>query len=283
MARDLRGARILITGASSGIGRALTEKAAAAGARVAITARSAEALEELANGLNARGAEVLPIAGDIAVDGDRRRVIETLVARFGGLDALINNAGVGASGHFIDSPEPILRQVMEVNFFAPAELIRLAIPVLAQGRQPAIVNVSSMCGRLGIPAWPEYSASKFALAGLTEAIRAEVKTRFDIDVLLIVPGMTASNLNRNLLRSGAKQKFDFDRGMPPGEVAEAILTALRRNRRESVVGWDARWMLRVNRWLPWLVDRMLLRRVRKLWQAPAVEGAHNQQESLASR
>ena len=89
----------------------------------------------------------------------------------------------------------MLRQVMEVNFFAPAELIRLAIPVLEQGRQPAIVNVASMCGRRAMPAWTEYSASKFALCGLTEALRGEM-ARFDIDVLLIVPGLTRSDLSQ---------------------------------------------------------------------------------------
>ena len=107
-------------------------------------------------------------------DADRRRLLDAAVERFGGLDVLINNAGVASFGHFADCTEAILRQVMEVNFFAPAELIRLAIPILTRGRQPAIVNVASMCGRRGMPAWSEYSASKFALCGLTEALRGEL-------------------------------------------------------------------------------------------------------------
>ena len=81
---------------------------------------------------------------------------------FGGLDILINNAGVASSAHFADSSEAILRQIMEVNFFAPTELMRQAIPLLVHGVQPAIVNVSSMCGRRAMPGWSEYSASKFA-------------------------------------------------------------------------------------------------------------------------
>jgi short-subunit dehydrogenase len=264
MARVLRGQRVLITGASSGIGRALTEQAAWAGARVVAAARSAETLEELAASLNAQGGALVAVAADITSEPDRRRLMETAVARLGGLDVLVNNAGVAASGHFADCSEEILRQVMEVNFFAPAELIRRAIPVLSRGDRPAVVNVASMCGRRGMPAWPEYSASKFALCGLTEALRAEL-TRYNIDVLLMVPGLTRSGLNQHLLRDGAKFKTDLKWSMKPEEVAAAIWKAMARNRTESVIGWEARWMLRFNRFLPRLLDRLLARRVRQLW------------------
>jgi short-subunit dehydrogenase len=191
-------------------------------------------------------------------------LIEAVVERFGGLDLLINNAGVGSFGHFVDSSEGILRQVMEVNFFAPAELIRLAIPHLARGRQPAIVNVASMCGRRGIPAWPEYSASKFALVGLTESLRAEL-VRFAIDVLLILPGLTQSELGRHLLRNEGRMKIEFDRGMLPTQVAEGILRAVEKNRTETVLGSDAHWVLRFNRFLPRLTDRLAARKVRQLY------------------
>jgi short-subunit dehydrogenase len=171
---------------------------------------------------------------------------------------------VASFGHFADSSEDVLRQVMEVNFFAPAELIRLAVPVLSKGEQPAVVNIASMCGRRGIPAWTEYSASKFALCGLTEALRAEF-VRFGIDVVLVVPGLTRSDLGVNLLRNEGRMKIDFTGGMPAERVAEGILRALRKNRAETVLGWEARWILRVHRFLPRLVDALLARRVRKLY------------------
>src|SRR5205823_2571869 len=161
-------------------------------------------------------------------------------------DVLINNAGVASWAHFADCTEEILRQIMEVNFFAPTELMRSAVPLLAQGRQPAIVNVASMCGRKGMPAWSEYSASKFALCGLTEALRGEF-ARFDIDVLLIVPGLTRSGLSKTLLMNKGRAKIEYDQGMPPEQVASRILTALERNWTETVIGSDARWMLLVNR------------------------------------
>src|SRR5262245_45807875 len=157
MRRELRGRRILVTGASSGIGRALAEQLAAAGARLLIAARSADRLTELASALAGKGAEVHAIPADVTREADRQKLIDAATERLGGLDVLVNNAGVASWNHFAEGSEEILRQVMEVNFFAPAELIRLAIPLLTRGQQPAIVNVASMCGRRAMPAWTEYS------------------------------------------------------------------------------------------------------------------------------
>src|SRR5260370_12590221 len=153
---------------------------------------------------------------------------------------------------------------MEANFFRRTDLIRRAVRVLRRGREPAIVNVSSMCGRRGMPAWPEYSASKFALCGLTEALRGEM-VRYDIDVLLIVPGLTRSDLRRHLLRNEGRFHIELDRGLPAEEVARGILLALQKNRRETVLGRDARWMLWMNRFFPRLLDWLVGRRIRKLY------------------
>jgi short-subunit dehydrogenase len=270
MGRTLQGTRILITGASSGIGRSLAEQAVRAQARVVVSSRSAERLDEVCRALSALpGAEVLGVRADLTVEADRTRLLRAAAERFDGLDVLVNNAGVASFGHFATSSEEILRQVMEVNFFAPTELMRQAIGLLTRGRNPAIVNVSSMCGRRGVPAWPEYSASKFALCGLTEALRGEM-ARFDIDVLLVVPGLTRTGLQANLLRNAGRMQIDFERGQPPEAVAAAILKSLRKNRTETVVGWEARWILRFNRWLPRLLDRLLARRVRNLYEPEAV-------------
>lgn len=264
MHRELRGARILITGASSGIGRCLAEQAARAGARLALTARSADKLRDLAGSLTALGTEALAVPGDITNAADRRNIVTTAVEHFDGLDVLINNAGVGSWCHFAESSEDILRRIMEVNFFAPAELIRLAIPELRKGRNPAIVNVASMCGRRGMPAWSEYSASKFALCGLTESLRGEM-VRFGIDVLLVVPGLTRSELWDHLLRNTGRYQLDVNKGMPPEMVAAGIVHALKKNRTETVLGRDALWMLRINRFLPRLVDALLARKIRRLY------------------
>src|SRR5262249_4998014 len=194
----------------------------------------------------------------------------TAVERLGGIDVLVNNAGIASWGHFANSDESVLREIMEVNFFAPVELIRLAIPHLTDGDEPAIVNVSSMCGRKGMPAWPEYSASKFALCGISEALRGEM-ARFGIDVVLIVPGLTRTDLRAHMLRNEGRAKIDFDSGLPPEYVAGQIVAALRKGKRETVIGSDARKMLRMNRWFPRLLDRLLARKVKKLYRDDATQ------------
>jgi short-subunit dehydrogenase len=262
MKRMLRNRRVLVTGASRGIGRAIAVEAVGRGARVAVVARSAEALDELTRFLADRG-EVLAISADVTSQVDRERIVQTVLDHFGGLDVLINNAGVGSHGPFAQSTEEALRQVMEVNFYAPAELMRRFIPILEQGTQPAIVNIGSMCGRRGVPAWSEYSASKFALTGLTEALRAEM-VRFDIDVLLVQPGLTRTDFPRHLVRHDQRLLVNFDRGMPPERLAIRVLDAVEANRPETVVGREARWLLRLERFFPRLVDRLftyLFRRV----------------------
>lgn len=263
MVRDLRGRRLLITGASSGIGRALATEAAKKGARLLLTARSADRLNEVAQSL-AGLTEALAIPADVTVEADRRRVLQVATEQLGGLDVLVNNAGVASFGHFATSSEEVLRRVMEVNFFAPAELLREALPVLREGLQPAVLTIASMCGRRGLPAWPEYSASKFALCGLMEALRAEL-ARFDIDVLVVLPGLTQTELRRHLLRDEGRMEIRFDAGMTAEYVAQAALQALERNRSETVLGREARWLLRVNRFLPRLVDRLMARKVRQLY------------------
>jgi short-subunit dehydrogenase len=263
MSRDLRNCRLLLTGASSGIGRALAHQAAAAGARLAVVSRSAEKLAALEQELPP-GTALCSIVADITKPEDRERLLHTAAARFDGLDVLVNNAGVASFGHFATSSEAILRTVMETNFFAAAELIRSAVPILVKGKQPAIVNVSSMTGRRGMPAWSEYSASKYALCGLTEALRGEM-ARFDIDVLLIIPGLTRTDLHHNMLRNEGRMKIAFDKGQAPEKVAATILRALKYNQTEVVVGTEARWILWFNRWFPRFTEWRIQSKVKKLY------------------
>jgi short-subunit dehydrogenase len=268
MRRELAGKRAILTGATGGIGRATAAALVRAGVRLAIAARSADRLDELAASLRKAGGEVVPVPSDVTVPDDRRHLIETAVHALGGLDLLINNSGVGSFGHFSTSTEAVLRTVMEVNFFAPVELTRLAVPHLTAGNQPAVVNVTSMTGRRGMPAWPEYSASKFALVGMSEALRGEF-ARFDIDVLTIVPGLTNSGFDTHMLRRDGKMNIPFGSGMAPDYVADGIVDAIRTNRRETVLGTEAKRILRMNRFLPRLLNRLIARRVRKLYEQDA--------------
>lgn len=264
MSRDLTGKRAILTGASGGIGRAIAVDLVKAGVRVALASRNLEKLNALASELKAAGGDVLAVPTDVTKADNRQHLVDAAVAAFGGLDLLVNNAGVGSWGHFANSTEEICRTVMEVNFFGPIELTRLAMPHLTNGDQPAIVNVTSMCGRKGMPAWPEYSASKFALVGMSEAWRAEF-ARFDVDVLTIVPGMTNSGFQNNWLRTDGKADLRFDEGMTPEYLAGKIIAAIRKNRTETVCGSEARRLLRFNRFFPRLTNWLIARRVKKLY------------------
>jgi short-subunit dehydrogenase len=261
MSRNITNLRVILTGASSGIGQALASEFVTAGAKVALAARSADKLHSFASTL---GPNALVVPTDISNATDRQRLIETATQAWGGLDLLVNNAGVGAWGHFATSNESINRQVLEVNFFAPAELIRLAVPHLTKGVTPAICNITSMCARRGIPAWPEYSASKFALIGLSEALRGEM-ARFDIDLITIVPGLTASDLSRHLLRNEGRAEIRHDKGMSPAYVATKVVDAIRKNRREVVLGWEAKLILTLNRFAPRFVNWRSAKTVQKLY------------------
>lgn len=269
MSRTLTGKRVLLTGASSGIGRALAGELAKAGANLVLSARSADKLEETARSLSSSG-KVFTIPAELALVEDRERLVRTTVEKLGGLDLLVNNAGIASWGHFANSDEAVMREVMEINFFAPVDLMRLAIPHLTNGNEAAMVNVSSMCGRRALPAWPEYSASKFALCGLSESLRGEM-ARFDIDVILIVPGLTKTGLRENMARNEGKARIDFESGMDPAYVAHQIVRGIVRNKGEVVIGSDARWMLRMHRWFPRLLDYLIRRKVKRLYSQPQVE------------
>jgi short-subunit dehydrogenase len=264
MRRTLTGKRAILTGASGGIGRALAAALVKAGARVALAARNVAALEALAADLRVEAGETVVVPTDVTQSEDRRRLVETTARHFGGLDLIINNAGVGSWGHFSTSTPEIMRRVMEVNFFAPVELTRVAMPHLTRGNRSAVVNITSMCGRKGMPAWSEYSASKHALVGIAEALRGEF-ARFDVDVITVIPGMTNSGFEKNWLRSDGRANLQFETGMTPEYLAERIVDAISANRREVVFGSEARTLLRFNRFFPRLTNRMIARNVKKLY------------------
>lgn len=220
--------------------------------------------------------EIFP--GDLTHPADRERIVAAAVARFGGLDALVNCAGVCSFGEFSTSTEEIVRRVMEVNFFAQAEMIRLVQPHLRQSAalpkwRPAVVNVASICGRWGIPSMSEHCASKHAFVGLTESLRSEFE-RYGIDVLLVLPGLVRSDdLTRHLLRNEGKIYLDFEGAQAADEVAAGVVRSLIRNRAEAAVG--------IVSWCVWMSRRLFPRGVRffmqrKVWRFARRQGLPRQ-------
>jgi|SRR5579883_527313 len=270
MRRDVRGRVVLLTGASRGIGRRAAERLAKLGATLALTARSADDLAKVVNEVRAAGVLAEAFPGDLTKLEDRVRIVSQTVERFGQLDVLINCAGVCSFGEFSTSTEEIVRKVLEVNFFAPAEMIRVCQPHLTRsfetardGWRPAVVNVASICGRWGIPSMSEHCASKHAFVGLTESLRGEFE-RFGIDVLLVLPGLVRSdNLEKHLLRNEGKIHLNFAGAQPSEEVAASVVRSLLKNRTEAAVGFASWWV--------WFGKRMFPRGVRffmqrKVWK-----------------
>lgn len=264
MRRDWQGRRTIVTGASGGIGEAIARRLAARGARLVLAARSADALQGVARDIRDAGGESVVQMTDITIPEQRDALVARAEREFGGLDLLVNNAGIGAWGHFASSTEDVMRRVMEVNFFGPIEVTRAALPLLRQGNAPAIATVTSMCARRAMPAWPEYSASKFGLVGFLDALRGEM-ARFGVGVLTIVPGLTRTGLQDHLIRKDGRYPIETEEALAPDAVAEAVERAVERDRRETVVGTDARQMLLLNRFAPRLLDRLIARKISRLY------------------
>ncbi len=276
--RSISGSRMLITGASQGIGKSLAELAAARGAQVVAVARSEGLLNELSEQIRNKGGTLHVVLGDVTNPADRQKMVDDTVKRFGGLDILVNNAGIGATGHFADVSPDRLRKIMEVNFFAVTELTRLFLPILKRGNRPAIVNISSIAGKRGIPARSEYSASKFAIQGFSEAIRAEL-AKDGIDVVVVCPGLTQTNFSQNMIEQKALLKYDHLRGMTAEQVALATLKAIERGTHEVCLSLQGRLLVTACRFFPWLGNRVARRKVLSLF---AEEIAARRQKKLAA-
>jgi short-subunit dehydrogenase len=256
--RQLINRRALVTGASSGIGRALAIELARRGVDLILLARREDRLAEVSQEIARLGRRAVCVAGDVTDPTIRRRALAAARVQLGGLDILINNAGVAAHGRFADADPGRVRPIMEVNFFAPVALIREALPLLRDGVQPIVVNIGSILGRRGSPHKSEYSASKFALHGFSEAVRPEL-ARLGIDVLVVAAGPTETEHFDVLLEGTAKLPWGDPPRQPPNQVARAIVRAIEHGRHEIVTGWRGRALLLLNRIAPRLVDRIMSR------------------------
>jgi short-subunit dehydrogenase len=256
--RTIRSLRGILTGASSGIGRALATELVRDGARLVVVARRGERLEELARDLAAAPGQLELLAGDITSPDVRVAAVERARSAFGGLDLLINNAGIGAMGNFVEAAPERLRQVMEVNFFAAAELTRLAVPLLKQGTRPIVVNVSSVLGHRGVPGCVEYCASKFAMQGLSESLRAELVAD-GIDLLVVSPARTQTEFFERAIDYQA-QPWPGLRGATSEKVARTIVRAIGKGKHQLVISAGGKLLVWTSRLLPRVMDWALARR-----------------------
>ncbi|WP_207886552.1 SDR family oxidoreductase [Pseudomonas sp. 30_B] len=242
--------RVLLTGASGGIGLPLAEQLCAAGAQVLAVSRHAGALDELMR----RYPEHLRWqAADLRHGADRHAVLDAL-RRNGGANLLINVAGVNQFAMLDQLEEPCLDDMIELNIGATLHLTRLLLPTLREQRQALVVNVGSIYGSIGYPGYAVYCASKFALRGFSEALRRELADT-SVNVLYVAPRTTRTGMNSAAamaLNEALKASSD-----DPRDVARAVLAAIEAERSELYLGWPEKLFVRINGMLPGIVDRAL--------------------------
>lgn len=260
--RRLAGSRAIVTGASSGVGRAVALELARRGVRVLATGRRAERLAALADEAD-RGSvgPMIHASGDVTSSDFRRHLVDVANARLGGLDLVVAAAGSGAIGRFRDASPDTLAGIMDVDCIAPAELVRAALPALRDGRDPAIALVGSILGYHPLPLHAEYCAAKAALRSLAGTLRLEL-AEDGVGVLLASLGPTESEFWDHLL-AGRRPVWSRGRAMSAARTARIIVRALEWRRREVLPGWQAKGFALAARLFPRVIDRAMMRRLRR--------------------
>jgi NAD(P)-dependent dehydrogenase (short-subunit alcohol dehydrogenase family) len=237
--RKIRGSTAIITGATSGIGRETAREFARAGARVVVAGRREERLQELVGEIEAKGGEALAVRTDVSDQAQVERLIEKAKGRFGRIDTLVNNAGVSIAARFEEQSLEDFRRVMEVNFWGAVFACKAVVPRMrAQPTGGVIINLSSILGKRGAPFETAYCASKFALAGFSEALRTEVMAD-GIDVSTIFPGAVETEIWESAASQTGLEMPDFVPKFPARELARIIAQDARFPQPEVVMALDA--------------------------------------------
>ncbi len=261
---------VIITGASSGIGRALAEQFNDLKAKLVLAARNIESLEALANQLIERGGDVLAVKTDVSNESDCKNLIELAVNKFGRIDILINNAGISMRALFEETDISVLKQLMDVNFWGTVYCSHSALPYLLK-THGSLVGVSSIAGYKGLPGRAGYSASKFALQGFLEVVRIE-NMKKGLHVLIACPGFTSSNIrNNSLLANGSKQgesPRDEEKMMTAEEVAKIIIDSIRKRKHRVTMTFQGKFTIAFNKFFPRLMDRMVYNHMAKEPNSP---------------
>jgi len=263
------GRRVLITGGSGGIGRALAELYGEEGARLVLADQNTETLETTANELRARGFEVTAVATDVRELESVRKLIEAARSAYGGTDVLINCAGVAVYSRARDLSFEQWDRILKVNLYGTVHTITTLLPEMLERRSGQIINIASMQGLLSVPNAVPYCASKFAVVGLSRGLRAELKKE-GIRVLVVNPGVVRTGIMRGAISGRVSffgREFDvsdrhaamFERswlGISAEEAARSIRRAAARNKSEIELGIDAKLAAMAVRLFPGLAQRL---------------------------
>ena len=250
---------VLITGGTSGIGKACAFAFGKAGAKVAVSGRNQQNLDQTSQELSAAGIENVAINADVSKEADCQRMVQETIDRFSKLDVLINNAGISMRALFQDLDLDVIRKVMDINFWGTVYTTKFALPYIMQAKG-SVIGISSIAGYRGLPARTGYSASKFAMHGFLETLRTEMLHK-DVHVLIACPGFTASNIRNTALAANGQQQGESPRDegnmMTAEEVADQILKATIKRKRDLVMTFQGKLTVFLNKWLPGLTDKLV--------------------------
>ncbi len=266
----LNGKVVVVTGASSGIGEAMAREYAKMGAKVVMGARREEELKRVAAGIEAAGGKVAYAACDVVNEEDCKRLIETAVEAFGGIDVLICNAGLSMRALFDDCDLKVLHRLMDVTFWGTVNCTKYALPWL-QKSKGSLVGISSVAGIHGLPGRTGYSASKYAMTGFLDTIRVE-NLKKGLHVMTACPGFTASNVRFSALTADGSQQGSTPREegkmMTPEEVARIVAKGIRRRKRLCLMEAEGRATHFVKKFAPGLVDKIFYKVMAKEPDSP---------------
>jgi len=262
-----RGKSVVVTGASSGIGRELAVALARRGADLALGARSVGALEETAAACREAGARAVAVRTDVTRAADCDALVAAAVGAFGGVDVLVNNAGISMWGRFEELTDlSIVEEIMRVNYLGAVYCTHAALPHLKE-RLGLIVAVSSLTGKTGVPTRSAYAASKHAMQGFFDSLRIEL-ARSGVDVLVVSPGFVATPIRARAVGPdgtphGESPRDETKGTMPVEECVRLMVRAMERRDRELVMPARARLALWLKLIAPGLVDRIAAASVRE--------------------
>lgn len=266
----MEGKVVIITGGTSGIGKALAEEFGSKGSHIVITGRKQEALNETISHLQKAGINVMGIQADASKWEDNQMMADAAIKKYGRIDVIIANAGISMRAMFENVDLEVIRQVMDINFYGALYAVKACLPEIIKNKGH-IVGISSIAGFRGLPGRVGYSASKFALQGFLEALRTEL-LKTGVHVLTASPGFTASNIRKKSLTADGSAQGESPRQeeemMTAEECAHHIYKATMKRKKYLILTSQGKLTVFLNKWFPGLMDKLVYNAMAKEDDAP---------------